>query len=91
MAFVETKIKIEDKLLKNINTIAEKENTTKDKVINDMIKKGIKTKTKIPGYLIANKNRNPDPEGFNKLIGSIKTDKPVDVNKIIKEVRRGDI
>ena len=86
-------IEIDSKLIKTVSKIAKDENITKQKAITDLLRKGIevKTKSKIPDYLIANKNRKPDPEGFNKLIGSIKTDKPVDVNKIIKEVRRGDI
>ena len=42
MAFVETKIKIEDKLLKNINNRAKKENSTKNKIINDIIESGLK-------------------------------------------------
>ena len=43
MALVETKIKIEDRFLKSINNIAKRKNTTKTRVINDMIETGLKT------------------------------------------------
>ena len=43
MALLETKIKIEDKFLKSIDKIAKRKNTTKNKVINDMIETGLKT------------------------------------------------
>lgn len=43
MALVETKIKIEDRFLKSINNIAKRKNTTKNKVINDIIETGLKT------------------------------------------------
>lgn len=43
MVLVETKIKIEDKFLKSINNIAKRKNTTKNKVINDIIETGLKT------------------------------------------------
>ena len=82
-------IEIAPELFKRINKLAEKENTT----INDVIEKGISKiedeKITIPDHLIANKDTyNPDPERMKRMIGIIKTDKPVDVNKIIDEVRK---
>lgn len=81
------KIEIDLELFKRINKIVEKENTT----INDVIEQGIEKiekENKIPDHLIANKNRKPNPELTKELIGAIKTKKPVDVNKIIDEVRK---
>ena len=82
------KIEIDTKLLKTIKGIAKKENTS----INDVIKQGIEKIEKekeIPDHLIINKNTyNPNPERMRRMAGIIKTDKPVDVAKIIDEVRR---
>jgi len=87
-------IKIDSKLLKTIVEMAERENTTKAKILNKIIKKGIEhsqTRNKIPEYLITNKNRIPDPEGLDELIGII--DAPYedfDPVEAVREVRRGD-
>jgi len=83
------KIEIDPKLFKTISKIAKKENTT----INDVIKQGIekieKETIKIPDHLIMNKDTyNPDPERMKRMIGIIKTDKPVDVAKEISESRK---
>jgi len=84
------KIEIDTELLKRINKLVEKENIN----INDVIKQGIEkieneTKITIPEHLIANKDTyNPDPKLTRELIGAIKTKEPVDVSKIIDEVRR---
>ena len=92
MVLVETKIKIEDKFLESINSIAKRENTSKTKVINDMIEKGIETKTKnkIPDHLILNKDTyNPDPERLLKNAGIGTTDKSFNAVKLIREMRGG--
>lgn len=94
MTFVETKIKIEAKFLKCINKIAKRENTTKTKIINDMIERGIETKTKneIPDYLIGNKDTyDPDPKELEKMAGMFSTDKPFDAVELVREMRSGDL
>ena len=89
---IETKkIKIESELLNKISEIANLENKTENKVLNELIKKGIedKNKIKIPDHLILNKDTyNPDSEGERELIGIIKTKKPFDTAKAINEIRR---
>ena len=84
-------IKIESELLNKISEIAKDKNTTENKLINDILKKGVETvENKIPDYLIGNKNRKPDPEGFNKLIGIIKAPPGFDPVEAVREVRRGE-
>jgi len=82
------KIEIDTELLKRINKISEKENTS----INNVIKQGIEkieNENKILDHLIANKDTyNPDPERIMSMAGIIKTDKPVDVAKEISESRK---
>jgi len=86
-------IKIEDikpDLLKKISKIAKNEKISEEKAINEIIEKGIETKTKnkIPEYLIANKDTyDPDHERLMSMSGIIKTDEPFDTAKAIKEVR----
>jgi len=82
------KIEIDSELLKRINKIVEKENTS----INDVIKKGIEKieneTMKIPDHLIMNKDTyNPDPERSRKMIGIIKTKEPFDTKKAISEIK----
>jgi len=89
-----TTVEIEPKLYKTIVKMAEKENTTETKIVNQMIKKGIENSEtqKIPDYLIANKNRKPDPEGLKELIGIMKApSKDFNPVEAVKEVRRGDV
>lgn len=64
--------------------------TTQTKVINELLEKAIEketVKSKIPNYLIANKNRKPNREEFKKSIGMMKA--PEGFNPV-KEVRNGD-
>ena len=84
------KIKIKPELLNKISEIANLENKTENNVLNELIEKAIgdKNKIKIPEHLIADKNRKPDPTLTDELIGAIKTKEPVNVSKIIDEVRR---
>lgn len=92
MALVETKIKIDDKLLKSINNIAKRKNTTEDEVFNEVIEKGLESaEVKIPEYLIGNKDTyNPDPKRFLESGGIIKGCKPFNAVKLVREVRSGD-
>ena len=81
---------INSNLLKKISKIAKNEKISEEKAINEIIEKGInaKTKNKIPEHLILNKDTyNPDPEKSRKMIGIIKTDKPFDTAKAIREIR----
>jgi len=81
---------IKDNLLKMISKIAKDGKVTEEKVINEIMEKGIevKTKNKIPEHLIANKDTyDPDSELTRELIGIIKTKKPFDTAKAIREVR----
>jgi len=81
---------IKDNLLKRISKIAKDGKVTEEKVINEIMEKGIevKTKNKIPEHLIANKDTyDPDSELTRELIGIIKTKKPFDTAKAIREVR----
>ena len=102
MVLVETKIKIEDKFLKSITNIAKKENTTKNKVINEMIEKGIETKTKTlddivksnPKLKFMKKSKIQNKSGrknFNDMIGIIKAPKGFDPVEAVREVRRGEL
>ena len=47
-------------------------------------------KAKIPNYLIANKNRKPDRNEFEKAIGMMKAPKGFDPVKAVKETRKGN-
>ncbi len=81
---------IKPNLLKKISKIAKNEKITEEEAINEILKKGIeaKSKNKIPEHLILNKNTySPDPEKSRKMIGIIKTDKPFDTAKAIREIR----
>ena len=81
---------INPNLLKKISKIAKNEKISEEEAINEIIEKGInaKTKNKIPEHLILNKDTyNPDPEKSRKMIGIIKTDKPFDTTKAIREIR----
>jgi len=90
MVLVETKIKIEDKLLKAIEKRAKKENITKNEVINNIIENEVGTTRGIPNYLLANRDTyNPDPERSKKMIGIIKTKEPIDAVKLVREIREG--
>ena len=44
MALIETNIKIEDRLLKSISSIAKKENTTEEAIINESLERTIEEK-----------------------------------------------
>ncbi|WP_067259449.1 hypothetical protein [Methanobrevibacter cuticularis] len=78
-------------ILKSINRIAKRENKSETKVLEEVIKKGLKeTEPKIPEYLIANKDTyNPDPEKHAKMAGFIKNVEPFDAVKLVREMREG--
>ena len=85
-----TTIEIEPKIFKNISEIAEKENTTETKLINQMLKKAleIKNKKEIPEDLTMNKETyDPNSELSEELIGAIETDESFDTLKAIQEIR----
>ena len=79
-------------LFKKISKISEDEKISKEKVINDMIEKGIKlkTKNKIPEHLIANKdtyNPNPTKEELNSIVGIMEAPEGFDVVEAVNSVR----
>ncbi|MCL2114847.1 MAG: hypothetical protein FWH29_01325 [Methanobrevibacter sp.] len=83
---------IKPDLLKNISKIAKREGVSETKVLNEVLKIGIeiKTKSKIPNFLIGNKDTyNPDPERLMGSAGFIKGYKPFDAMKLVEEMRRG--
>ena len=83
-------IKIETEIFNKISEIAKDENTTENKIINQILKKEIKNRTepKIPEHLIMNKDTyKPDSEISDELIGVIETDEPFDTLKAIREIR----
>jgi len=84
-------IKIDSEILKNIKEIAEKDNITETKLINQMLKIALELKrkkeNKIPEHLIMNPNRKPDPKLTEELIGSIEVKEDFDTKKAIAEAR----
>jgi len=91
MATKVEKIEIESDLLNKISRIAKDKNTTKNKIINDILKKEVeKPKSKIPDYLIANKDTyDPDYKDNGELAGIIDYCEPFDAVKLIRDVREG--
>ena len=84
---------IKPDLLKRISKIAKREGISESKVLNEVLKIGIETKTKskIPDYLIANKDTyNPDSKRLMKSAGFIKGYKPFSAIKLVEEMRSGD-
>ena len=84
-------IEIEPDLLNKISRIAKDKNTTENKIINDILKRGVETtENKIPDYLIGNKDTyNPDPERRRKMAGIVKNCKPFNAVKLVREMREG--
>jgi metal-responsive CopG/Arc/MetJ family transcriptional regulator len=85
------KIELDSELSNKISEIAKDKNTSENEVITDLIKKGLepRKKSKIPDYLIANKNRKPNLEEHEKLAGFIKNVKPFNAVELIREAREG--
>ncbi|MGL6298913.1 MAG: hypothetical protein ACRC1M_07095 [Methanobacteriaceae archaeon] len=91
-AKVRTTLNLDKNIMQTIKIIALNKETTQTKVINDLLKKAIESEDKIntiPDYLIANKNRTPDEEGLNELIGSIKVPNGFNPVEAVKELRKG--
>lgn len=79
--------------LKKISEIAKNGGITEEEVINNIIENGIEVmrKNKLLENLIINKDTyNPDFKRSRKMIGIIKTDKPFDTAKAIREIRTMD-
>jgi len=92
-------INIKPDLLKAVSKIAKKEGISENKALNEIIEKGIETKTKektrtrtkIPNYLIANKDTyDPNPDRFLKSAGMIKGCKPFNAVEMVRKMRNGD-
>ena len=83
---------IKDNLLKMISKIAKDGKVTEEKVINEIMEKGIETKTKnkIPEHLIANKdtyNSNPTKEELNSIVGIMEAPEGFNVVEAVNDVR----
>ena len=98
MTTISKKIEIDQKIFKAISKIAKDENTTENKIINQILKKEVeatenetlaeKIERLINGKTkLMNPDRKPDPELSKELIGIIKTKKPFDTLKAIREIR----
>jgi hypothetical protein len=72
-------VKIESKLFKTICEMAEKENTTENKIINQILKKGMET--------VQSENKNE----FLEMGGIFTTDKPFSAVEDRKKMRNGEL
>lgn len=104
MGTITKEIKIDTKLLKSISNIAKKENRTENNVINDMIKKGLKSTENKKAVFdrverltngkikIANKdsyNPNPTEKELNSIVGIAKAPKGVNPVTALLDLRNG--
>jgi len=89
---VKTSIEIPRDVLAKVKSIATKKGTTQNKIMNDLIAKGIeKSESKIPEHLITNKDTyNPNPERVMKMAGVIKGCKPFNAVELVREMRKGE-
>jgi predicted transcriptional regulator len=80
-------IRIDPELLNKISQIAKKENTTENKIINDILKKMVETTEKEPindkikrlalNTERVNQNKKHKKTSINELIGMFETEKPI--------------
>lgn len=90
---VRTTLNLDKNIMQTIKIMAMNKETTQTKIINDLLEKAIEkesVKSKIPKYLIANKNRNPDRKEFKKTIGMMKASKGFNPVEAVKETRKGN-
>ena len=90
---IRTTLNLDKNIMQTIKIMAMNRETTQTKVINELLEKAIEKETlnsKIPNYLIANKNRTPDRTEFKKSIGMMKAPKGFDPVEAINEVRKGN-
>jgi hypothetical protein len=104
MATIKTTLNIDSEIMQKIKIMAVTKNKTQTEIVNKMLKQGLKNETKINNddTLEERINKNPHlklmknpmikkpKKSFNELIGSIKTDEPVNAVKLVNEVRRGE-
>jgi hypothetical protein len=104
MATVKTTLNIDSEIMKSIKLIAVNKNKTQTEIINKYLKQGIINETEINKNdtledrlrknqnlkLMKNSITKKPKRSFEELIGSIKTDKPVNAVKLINEVRKGE-
>ncbi|MDR0912680.1 MAG: hypothetical protein LBM96_08810 [Methanobrevibacter sp.] len=80
-------------ILKSIRRIAKRENKSEDKVLEDIIERGLKsTEPQIPEHLISNKdtyNPNMTKEELNSFVGIADAPKGFDVVKAVEDVVSG--
>jgi hypothetical protein len=89
---IRTTLNLDKNIMRTIKIMAMNKETTQTKVINELLEKAIETETvksKIPKYLIANKNRNPDRKEFKKTVGMMKAPKGFNPVDAVKETRKG--
>jgi hypothetical protein len=81
------------RILKNICRIAKRENKPEDKVLEDIIEKGLKnTGPQIPEHLIYNKdtyNLNMTRKDLNSFVGIADAPKGFDVVKAVEDMATG--
>lgn len=90
---IRTTLNLDKNIMQTIKIMAMNKETTQTKVINELLEKAIEkkpVKSKIPNYLIANKNRSPDREEFKKAIGMMKAPEGFDPVKAVRKVRKGN-
>ena len=85
-----TTLILEPKILETIKQIANNKGTTQTKIINDYLKEGIEREPKKNKIHLKVLVEEDPTKNIDKLIGSIKTEKPVNAVKLINEVRRGE-
>jgi predicted transcriptional regulator len=81
---ITTNYRIEPALLRKIEKIAKQENTTENNVINDVIKKGLKTRKQ-------ETNTTENKLRFKDLIGRYTTDEPFSAVEEKRKMRRGEL
>ncbi|MDR3063021.1 MAG: hypothetical protein LBU40_02645 [Methanobrevibacter sp.] len=89
---VRTTLNLDKNIMRTIKIMAMNKETTQTKVITELLEKAIEKETlksKIPKYLIANKNKNMDREEFKKTIGMMKAPKGFNPVEAVKETRKG--
>ena len=91
---IKTTLNLDSDIIKTIKLVALNKGTTQTKIINEYLKQGllnepeVNKKSKIPDYLIANKETY-DPNYNKNNAGLVKNVKPFDAVKLIRDVREG--
>jgi len=90
MTTILKEIKIDVELLKAIERRAKRENTTEDKIFNEVIENGLEKKeSQIPEHLIGNKNTYNPKKNWDNLKNIKKTINGVKPVKTLLDLRTG--